>query len=110
MIENELKEKMEKDLDEALDVKNIIDFHFALLQKTYIKGLNTGLMVFPRVKWHKVSEQVPKEEKNYLVKLTDGTVDVMTIALDGNLEPYILTPNFDFYKDVEKWCEIPEED
>lgn len=78
MTENELKEKMEKDLDEAL----------------------------------KVSEQVPKKEKNYLVKFTDGTFAVMTIALDGNLEPYILIPNFvfDFYKDVEKWCEIPEED
>ncbi|MCR5154392.1 MAG: hypothetical protein K6B75_06040 [Lachnospiraceae bacterium] len=24
--------------------------------------------------WHKVSEQTPTEEKDYLVKLTDGTV------------------------------------
>jgi hypothetical protein len=58
-------------------------------------------------KWHKVSEQIPTEEKDYLVKLTDGTVDVMRIALDGDLEPYLLSSKFDFYKDVEKWCEIP---
>lgn len=62
-----------------------------------------------RPKWHKVSEQLPTEEKDYLVKLTDGTIDIMAIALDGNLEPYLLTPKFDFYKDVEKWCEIPKE-
>lgn len=43
MTEKELKEIMEKDLDEALDVKTIIDFHFDLLQKTYVKGLDTGL-------------------------------------------------------------------
>jgi predicted ATP-binding protein involved in virulence len=60
-----------------------------------------------RPQWHKVNEQIPTEEKDYLVKLTDGTVDVMAVALDGDLEPYLLTPNFDFFKDVEKWCEIP---
>ncbi len=59
--------------------------------------------------WHNVSEQIPTEEKDYLVKLTDGTVDVMRIALDGDLEPYLLSSKFDFYKDVEKWCEIPKE-
>ena len=59
---------------------------------------------------HKVSEQIPTEEKDYLVKLTDGTVDVMTIALDGDLEPYLLSSKLDFYKDVEKWCEIPPEE
>lgn len=59
--------------------------------------------------WHKVSEQIPTEEKDYLVKLTDGTIDVLAIALDGNLEPYLITPKLDFFKDVEKWCEIPEE-
>lgn len=62
-----------------------------------------------RPKWHKVSEQIPTEEKDYLVKLTDGTVDVMTIALDGDLEPYLLSTKLDFYKDVEKWCEILKE-
>ena len=62
-----------------------------------------------RIKWHKVSEQIPTEEKDYLVKLKDGTVDVMAVALDRNLEPYLLTPKFEFYKDVEKWCEIPKE-
>lgn len=74
------------------------------LKLTYLEAYKEG-----KPKWHKVSELIPTEEKSYLVKLTDGTVDVMTIALDGNLEPYLLLPGFDFYKDVEKWCEIPEE-
>lgn len=70
----------------------------------FLVGLKAG-----RPKWHKVSEQLPTEEKDYLVKLTDGTIDIMAIALDGDLEPYLLTPKFDFNKDVEKWCEIPGE-
>lgn len=74
------------------------------IKQAFLAGLKAG-----RPKWHKVSEQIPTEEKSYLVKLTDGTVDVMTIALDGNLEPYLLILGFDFYKDVEKWCEIPKE-
>ena len=74
------------------------------LAEAFLAGLKAG-----RPKWHKVSEQIPTEEKDYLVKLTDGTVDVMAIAIDGYLEPYLLTPKFDFYKDVEKWCEIPKE-
>ena len=73
--------------------------------RTYLAGLKAG-----RPEWHKVSEQIPTEEKEYLVKLTDGTVDVMMVALDGDLEPYLLTPKSDFYKDVEKWCEIPPEE
>ena len=73
------------------------------IKRAFLAGLKA------QTKWHKVSEQLPTEEKDYLVKLTDGTIDVMAIALDGNLEPYLLTPKFDFYKDVEKWCEIPKE-
>ena len=73
--------------------------------RTYLAGLKAG-----RPEWHKVSEQIPTEEKEYLVKLTDGTVDVMMVALDGDLEPYLLTLKSDFYKDVEKWCEIPPEE
>ena len=75
------------------------------MEQAYLAGLKAG-----RPEWHKVSEQIPTEEKEYLIKLTDGIVDVMTVALDGNLEPYLLTPKFDFYKDVEKWCEIPPEE
>ena len=74
------------------------------LKQAFLAGLKAG-----KPEWHKVSEQIPTEEKDYLVKLTDGTIDVMAIALDGDLEPYLLTPKFDFYKDVEKWGEIPKE-
>jgi hypothetical protein len=80
-------------------------YTYKYMKQAYLAGLKAG-----RSEWHKVSEQIPTEEKEYLVKLTDGTVDVMTIALDGDLEPYLLTPKFDFYKDVEKWCEIPPEE
>ncbi len=60
--------------------------------------------------WHYVKDgDLPTKERNYIVKLTDGTIDIMAIALDGNLEPYLLTPKLNFYKDVEKWCEIPKE-
>ena len=85
--------------------ENLPSDEFRQMFQAFLAGLKAG-----RPKWHKVSEQIPTEEKEYLVKLTDGTVDVMTVALDGDLEPYLLTPKFDFYKDVEKWCEIPPEE
>ena len=84
--------------------ESVYSFQGEQLQNAFLAGLEAG-----RPQWHKVSEQIPTEEKDYIVKLTDGTVDVMTVALDGNLEPYLLSPEFDFYKDVEKWCEIPKE-
>ena len=90
--------------EKGVDTKTCYDEVDWLIQKAYFDGLKAG-----SPKWHKVSEQIPTEEKDYLVKLTDGTVDVMTIALDGNLEPYLLSCRLDFYKDVEKWCEIPKE-
>ena len=95
---NKCKEEMQKNgLALQSDMDRTIEQNMALKKE------------LEKTKWHKVSEQVPTEEKNYLVKLTDGAIDVMAIAPDGNLEPYLLTPNFDFYKDVEKWCEIPED-
>lgn len=62
--------------------------------------------------WHKVADvDLPTEEKKYLLKFNDGTIDVLYVGIDGNLNPFILTREcFNFYKDVEKWCEIPEED
>ncbi len=45
MTEEELKEKMDKDLNEVFDVKNIIDFQFDLLQKAYLKGIETGMKI-----------------------------------------------------------------
>lgn len=45
MTEEELKEKMNKDLGEIFDVKIIMDFHFDLLQKAYLKGIETGMKI-----------------------------------------------------------------
>lgn len=45
MDEEELKEKMDKDWNEIFDVKSIIDFQFALLQKAYHKGIETGMKI-----------------------------------------------------------------
>lgn len=45
MTEEELKEKMDKDLDEIFNVKSIMDFHFNLVQIAYIKGLETGMKI-----------------------------------------------------------------
>lgn len=71
-------------------------------------GFLAGLKA--QTKWHKVSEELPTEEKQYLLKFKDGTIDVLYVGIDGNLEPFIVTREcFNFYKDVEKWCEIPEE-
>lgn len=108
MTENELKEKMDKDLDEALDVKNIIDFHFALLEKAYIKGLNTGLMV-SRVKWHKVADgDLPKN--GVLVLSEKGTL----VVYQGDCFRWVeYSPNSDNIKlrkweEPIAWCEIPK--
>jgi len=57
--------------------------------------------------WHYVKNgDFPKEEKDYLVYLKEGDIDVMAIALDGDLEPYLLTPCYNFYEDVIAWKEI----
>ena len=102
MTEEELAEEWaEKNISLATSMYN--PQAESIAKRAFLAGLKA------QTKWHKVSEQLPTEEKDYLVKLTDGTIDVMAIALDGNLEPYLLTPKFDFYKDVEKWCEIPKE-
>lgn len=45
MDEEELKEKMDKDWNEIFDVKSIMDFQFALLQKAYQKGIETGMKI-----------------------------------------------------------------
>lgn len=36
---------MDKDWNEIFDVKNIMDFQFALLQKAYQKGIETGMKI-----------------------------------------------------------------
>ena len=78
---------------------------YEALKQAFLAGLKAG-----RPQWHKVSEQVPVEEKQYLLKFNDGTIEVVYVGIDGNLEPFIVTREcFDFYKDVEKWCEVPEE-
>ncbi len=100
-------DKNKKDLEKAF--KDGAEFGF---QQGIKAKVNTTTISDCPIKdeWHRVDEgKYPTEEKDYLVKLTDGTIDVMTVALDGDLEPYLLTPKFDFYKDVEKWCEIPKE-
>jgi hypothetical protein len=103
MTDEEMAATWVKENADSCRSSNMNAYEFA--EQAFLAGLKSG-----RPKWHKVSEQIPTEEKEYLVKLTDGTVDVMTVALDGDLEPYLLTPKFDFYKDVEKWCEIPPEE
>lgn len=45
MTDKELEEKMDKDWNEIFDVKSIMDFQFALLQKAYQKGIETGMKI-----------------------------------------------------------------
>ena len=67
MAEEELKEKMKKDLDEVLNVKSIIDFQFDLVQKAYLKGLE---IVFKANETTKELEQENKELKDKLNNLS----------------------------------------
>ena len=57
MTEEELKEKMDKDWNEIFDVKIIMDFQFALLQKAYQKGVETGMKISSSEKLLKEVEQ-----------------------------------------------------
>ena len=50
MTEKELEEKMNKDLDEVFNVKSIIDFQFDLMQKAYLKGIQTGMKISREIK------------------------------------------------------------
>lgn len=88
------------------EVKYIDDKNaFNIAYNSFLDGLKAG-----KPKWHKVADgDLPKEEKDYILNLKDGTVDIRRVALDGDLEPYVPSISIDFYRDVEKWCEIPKE-
>lgn len=59
-------------------------------------------------KWHKVADgDLPTEEKQYILKFKDGTIDILYVGIDGNLEPFIVTR--EGFENVEKWSEIPKE-
>ena len=101
MTEEELKEKMDKDLEEIFNVKSIIDFQFDLMQKAYLKGIETGLKA-GRPEWHKVTDgDVPKDENDVLV-------------YSGEDWRMCVGKYFPKYKaweagcDTIAWCEIPK--
>lgn len=85
---------------------NYIDIHERIKQ-AFVAGLKAG-----KPKWHKVADgDLPTKEKQYLLKFKDGDIHVPYVGIDGNLEPFIITTEgIDFFNDIEKWCEIPEEE
>lgn len=45
MTEEKLREAMDKSLKEIFDTESIIDFHFSLIQKGFLSGLQLGMKV-----------------------------------------------------------------
>ena len=72
MTEEELKEKMDKDLNEVFNVKSIIDFQFDFLQKAYLKGIKTGM---------KISSSKAKELIKTFLLIADNKVSQMEFQL-----------------------------
>ena len=111
MTEEELTEKMDKDLKEVFNVKSIMDFQFDLMQKAYLKGIETGQMVC-RPKWHDLRKNPddlpPNEHEVYICLEYQGS---------NGIERHV---GFDRYLDADKtwftstneeviaWCEIPK--
>lgn len=100
MTEEELKEKMDKDLEEVFNVKSIIDFQFDLMQKAYTKGLETGLKA-GRPQWHdllKDKNDLPKGNNPVLV-----IIDYLSLGKEYEIRENLKEDN----KGVIAWCEIP---
>lgn len=73
------------------------------LKYAYLAGLKAG-----RTKWYKVADgDLPKEEKEYLIYMDDGTIDIQKICINGNGEYYLNGISWSF-SDVIAWKEIPE--
>lgn len=116
MTEEELREKMNKDLDEAFNVKSIIDFQFDLLQKAYTKGLETGIEA-GKPQWHdlrKDPKDLPKEVGRYIVCYLDTACERSTFELsfvDWFEDKHWIDEdnhNIEGYDEgVVAWCEIP---
>lgn len=61
-----------------------------------------------RLWWHKVADgDLPREDKEYLVYMNDGTIDMQEICMNGNGEFYLNGISWNF-SDVIAWCEIPQ--
>lgn len=102
MEEKELKEKMNKDLDEVFNVKNIIDFQFDLVQKAYVKGLELGLKA-NLLQWHDLRKDptnLPKKDCEVITLHENGNKNIQKWE-NGNWTNAIVIP-------VIKWYEIPK--
>ncbi len=102
MEEKELKEKMDKDLEEVFNVKSIIDFQFDLVQKAYVKGLELGLKV-GSLQWHDLQKDLndlPKKDCEVVTLHENGNKNIQKWE-NGNWTNAIVIP-------VIKWCEIPK--
>ena len=106
MTEEELREKMKKDLDEAFNVKSIIDFQFDLLQKAYTKGLETGLKA-DRPQWHDLEKDpadLPKDKHNAWCKCLEECGEGW---YDKDTDTWTLIYRGYHVHCIEAWCELP---
>lgn len=46
LTEEELNKKIDADLNAIFDVTSIMNFQFDLLRKAYLKGIETGMMMY----------------------------------------------------------------
>lgn len=60
MSEEKLKKQMDEDMDEIFKTEEIINFMFDLVQKAYLKGIQTGMKIKSS---EKQAEQFLKENE-----------------------------------------------
>lgn len=90
MKEEELEEKMKKDLDEVFNVEKIMDFQFDLSQKAYSKGLETGLLIGRPIEGTEKEsyEFVKKEmEKPYDYRSVIYAIEHIILAFEKDISP-----------------------
>lgn len=106
MKDEELKEKMNKDLDEVFDVKSIVDFQFDLTQKAYTKGLVTGLKA-GRPQWHDLEKDptdLPKDKHDVWCKWLDQYSEGW---YDKDTDTWTLIYRGYHVHCIDAWCELP---
>lgn len=92
------------------EAKEWVENNLHSTEEDYIKAFKDGaeLGYNKANEWHYVSkEELPEEDKEYLVYMNDGTIDILEITMDGDGHYYFNGISWAF-NDLIAWRELPE--
>jgi hypothetical protein len=91
-------------------IKDHIEVHAKREPRALIitRVLQRAVAELEKEKWHfPLKGELPKEDKEYLVYMNDGTIDIQEITMDGDGHYYFNGISWAF-DDLIAWRELPE--